>query len=308
MSEAETLSVSKISESKISETFDIPGYVLNKEILERVDTIANQAVRGSTESSNVQTIYWIKVTDKDMRRFETLNDLLQHLDSEPLDISSISLQHIVPVHAGINLQFQRDGTIDSSAYSNSVDFQFNMDRLSREIKRCDQDYNWFIRTVVLKYPISRIIGMLVVLFSIFLLSDVGYYFYAQNAGVNVDPSLIPSGNEHYQKVEEAIKSKDISQKMNILLSAQLRNFKNVKEILIEQQKRIHYIIIGIIVTTILYFITKFFNNLYPLAYFAFTPQLQRLSEINRKREIVWVAVIISFILNLVAGIAVPFIY
>ena len=70
-----------------------------------------------------------------------------------------------------------------------------------------------------------------------ILNLIGYSFYANNVGVDIDPNIIPKGNEYYIQVENALKSDDISEKINILLLAQLKSFTNVQDILLIKAER-----------------------------------------------------------------------
>lgn len=284
--------------TKISKTIQMIEFVLEGNILERVDEIAKQSI--DNEDKQV-TVFSITTKDDEILKFDSFENFLDRANSEPRDVSSISLQYITPSNAGISIIFSQKGYVELSAYSNALDFQFNIDRLTRELRRCEQEYNWFVKTFILKTKLSQLLLALIFAFSFFLLSSIGYYFYALNVGVNIDPTIIPSGNEYFQQVEDAIRSDDLAQKIDVLLLAELKGFKNVQDILIRQQKLITYSLIILIITAILYLLLDFVRKLYPPGFFAFTFQQTKLADLNRKREIVWVGVVIGFLVNIIAG-------
>ncbi len=296
-----------LSITKVSKTLELPGYILVGNIIQKVDEIAKQAVNNQENSKVSSTAYWITSKTDEMLKFETIDKFLNHVNSENIDFLSISLQYVILGEAGISVEFTHKGKIELSAYSDAPDFQFNIDRLIREIKKGEQEYNGFIKRFVLKGDLPRLLMTLVFSFSWLLLSSIGYYFYAQQVGVNIDSSLIPNGNEYARQVEQAIKSNDVLEKLDVLLLAQLRGFSNVDNVLQRQQNMSAVFLVLLAITTGLYFLSRFIVKLYPLTFFEFEPQKKALSEIYRKRDIVWVGVVIGFVVNVIAGLVIALI-
>lgn len=297
---------SLLTTTRISKVFDIKGYVIDGDVLRRVDEISKQAVTSTTETEpdHFQFAYWITVPNKDMVKLDQIDSLITYLESEPVEVESVSLQYIVRDQAGISLIFQPKGKIELSAYSNALDFQFNIDRLTREIQRCDQEYNWFIRAFVFHPPTRRILISLFFWVSGFLFLNIGYYLYALKEGVNIDPQMIPSGNSYFQEVEAAIRSGDISRKINALLLAQLRSFTNVQDILRRQEQLVVGSLMVLAITLVLLWVLRSVTRIYPLSFFAFGSRERVLAELHRKREVWAVAVVIGLIVNVLAGIMV----
>ncbi|MDQ3820819.1 MAG: hypothetical protein M3362_24465 [Acidobacteriota bacterium] len=294
---------------KVSETLIIPGYVLNEDILERIDAISKQAVIGTVDSNTekVQIGYWGANEAGHTLKFETPESLISTLDSEDMQLKSISLQYIVPDQSGINVGFLPKGKIELSAFGNALDFQFNIDKLLREIRRCDQEYGWLIRTFIIRSKTRRMLSTAVLLLSLFLFFNIGYYLYALKVGVNIDPSVIPSGNTYFKEVEAALKSADISKKLNVLLVAQLRDFSNVQDVLILHRRLIIFSVIALSIAAVFILILRAIIRLYPLSFFAFGRQKEVLLRLHRKREIWGIAVILGFVVNVVAGLVVALI-
>ncbi|HST20014.1 MAG TPA: hypothetical protein VLR90_02785 [Blastocatellia bacterium] len=136
--------------TKISESFEMPGYVLDDDVLQRIDSICKQAVLSTKESeeNHLKTTFIITPVEQNQTKFRSITNLRDYLNSESSDIKSINLEYNLLGTAAINLIFTSKGKIELSAYSNALDFQFNIDRLKREIRRCDQEYNWLIRKYI----------------------------------------------------------------------------------------------------------------------------------------------------------------
>ncbi len=297
-----------LTTTRVLKTFDIEGYVIDSEALKRVDEISREAVTsmGELKLEHLKLAYWITTPDENTVKFTRIDTLVTHLESKPIEVKSLSLQYIVDDRAGISLVFQPEGEIELSAYSNALDFQFNIDRLTREIQKCDRKYGWFVRTFIFHPRARRILGSIVLLVSWFLLLNIGYYLYALAVGVNIDTALVTSKNSYYQKVEAAIKSDDISRKLNVLLLAQFRSFVNVRDILRRQEQYVIFSLIALVITLALLWALRSVARLYPLSIFAFGGQKEILAELLRKREIWTVAVVIGLIVNVLAGIIIAF--
>jgi hypothetical protein len=217
------------------------------------------------------------------------------------------MRYVVLKESGINVEFFRNyGKIGVSAYSNALDFQFHIDRLFREIQKCKQEYSWFVRKFIIERDLPRNVLNWLFICSFLLLFFAGYYFYALKVGVNIDPTFIPSGNEYFQEVEQAIRSDDIARKLDVLLLSQLKGFTNVQDVLQRQQTLIIFTLIVLAIAVVLYFLARFVENLYPTAFFEFEPQKKILVDIQRKRDIVWAGIVIGFIVNVIAGLIIAF--
>jgi len=299
---------SNLTITRISEDFDIPGYVVDSEILHRIDAIAREAVAGTEDPrmADLEVEYSVTTEAGVELKFETIDSLEARLNSEPKQLESVSLEYRVPLEVGISLVFESKGEIGLSAFGDAPDFQFNIDRLTRELRRCDQEYGWLVRTFVFPARVRMLLAMLLFPVSFYLLFHIGYYLYALNVGVNIDPSLIPSGYTYFQEVEKALKSDSIARKLDVLLLAQLRDFKNVQDILEREERLVVLSLIALAIIVVLSALLRSIARLYPLSFFAFGRQKEVLSKLQRRREIWGVAVLLGFIVNIIAGLIVAF--
>ena len=228
-----------------------------------------------------------------------------HLDAEPSQVQSISLRY-VRQQLAINIVFDQKGRITSSAFGGKPDFQFNVDRLERVIHECDPEYGWPIRLLVFRDWVKQFFSWSLAAVSLILLLLLAYYAYGRRVGVNVDPSIIPSGNAYFQDVERAIKSNDTNTKLNVLLEGQVwaSGFENIRDILQRTKWKIALASLILVVLLILSFIRWRIVRLYPITFFAFGHHKQVLRRLQRKREIWLTAIIIAFIVNVIAGFVV----
>lgn len=291
-----------VSVTKISRSINMLGYILDANIIQKIDDISKQTLSVRENDHQTEIVYSFTSKTGGLMKFDSIENFLSYINSECVGYLSISLQYLDLGEAGINIEFSHKGKVELSAFSGAPDFQFNIDSLIREIQKCEEEYNWFIRKFILNKDLSGILLNIIIGFSLLLLVSIGYYFYALQVGVNIDPSVIPNGNEYYYQVEKAIKSEDINDKLNVLLIAQLKSFINVQNILQRQQQLNTILLISLAILLVLYFLSKYVSNLYPPAIFDFEPQRQTLTEIYHKRDIFWVSVIIGFIVNIVAGL------
>lgn len=289
--------------TRISKTLELPGYILDTDILKKIHETCINIVRHKNRKK-VEQAYWIEDKGSNKIKFESFEKLLSYTSSEKTGYATINLKYVISDEVGISIEFTHKGKIELSAYGNAPDFQFNIDQLIREIQKCEQEYNSVIKNFVVKRDLSRVFLIAIFGVSLLLLYSIGYYSYAKNVGVNINPSVIPSGNQYYKQVEEAIQSDDISEKLNVLLTSQLKGFTNVQDILQRQQNFSVFLLITLAILTALFFLARFLNKLYPLAFFEFEPHKKTLANIYRKRDIVWVGVILGFVVNIVAGIVI----
>ncbi|HKO62280.1 MAG TPA: hypothetical protein VJV03_14040 [Pyrinomonadaceae bacterium] len=291
---------------EIHRSFNMPGYVLDAPILRRIDAVCRESVsqKSTNGARDLEFICYETTADDQMISFESLDVLIKHLDGGTTDPEILTIQYSQPERAGIHLDFLKKGQVHLVAYSKSLEFRFNIEQLSREIRRSDQEYGWAIRTFIFKPYLVRTVKLLLVLVSVFLLANSAYYLYARKVGVNIDPNVIPKGNEYAVQVEEAIKTQDTAEKLNVLLVGQLQYFTNVRDVLMRQERIIIASVAMIVVLIISIGLRKMLVNLYPLSFFAFETQKPALIKLVRKREILGVAVIIGFVVNLVAGLVI----
>jgi hypothetical protein len=291
--------------TKVSKELKLPGYVVDQDLLRRVDELEVEAICATEEDKTGVPPRYVLSRRRDVLEFKSMAVLIADLNREPRDVRSLAIRRTLRRRAGIDVVFSNDGAIRISGFSNSSDFQFNVARLSELLLTSAEERAWAIRTIVFLPPKHRVLlATLLVLLSFFLLTSVGYYLYAIKIGVNIDPSLIPRGNEHLQKVADALKSTDINQKLNALLLAQLGGFQNVRDVLANTRRNIIVELSGILTLTALLFARKILGRLYPAAFFLFGHNQKIYSSLQTKRQVWGVAVLVGFIVNVAAGLAV----
>lgn len=202
--------------------------------------------------------------------------------------------------------FQSDGLVETKAFSDSPDLQFDLDRLARQIQECDQQYSWPVRSFLFNPTARNAVRRIISLLFVFLLGSLIWYFYARRVGVNIDASLIPPGETIANRVEEAIKSGDVNLKLNVLLTRQLYGFKNIKDILSLWKTIIAWLSISLMVAAICALALRLFTGLYPKAYFRFGSQEKAWLKLEQRREVWGVVIVIGFCVHILAGIVLGF--
>jgi hypothetical protein len=139
---------------------------------------------------------------------------------------------------------------------------------------------------------------------LYLFFNIAYYLYALTVGVNVDPEILPDGNKYFQEVEAALKSGTESEKIDTILRGQFLHFSNVSSVLDRCRTHLIASLIAILVGVSAVFGIRGLRRLYPFSFFAFGPNADRLKQLTRRREILSVAIVIAFAVNIIAGIIV----
>jgi hypothetical protein len=291
---------------RASSSLKMTGYVLDQESLEKIDGISKELVAGADTKCTYEMRCSSATSGGQVFSFSTLDNLLPRLAAEASRVENLSLRYSSGRTAGINAVFNSDGLVRTKAFSHLPDLQFDLDRLARQIRECDQQYSWPVRTFVLSRLPRRLVRISIGFLFVFLLFGLGFYFYARSVGVNIDPSLIPPGETIANRVEEAIKSNDVNQKLNILLMHNLYGFTNVKDILKQWRTAIAWISISLAVAIICAFALRLFAGLYPSAYFRFGAQEKAWSKLEHRREFWGIVVVIGFFVHIVAGIILGF--
>jgi hypothetical protein len=171
----------------------------------------------------------------------------------------------------------------------------------------NQEYSWAARLIVLNPRLQRLSARLSIYALLLLAFCVTYFIYSKFVGVDVDPRLLPQGMSYYQKVEKAIKSPDIGEKLNVLLMGRYESFTNVTDFQMKYRARIGYCVTAFILLFIFSWVSRHLVRYYPRAFVALGGQVERLKKLEKGRELWVTVVIIGFVVNLAAGVVIIFI-
>lgn len=295
--------------TRVSKSYKLPGFVLDKDIMLRINDLCIEAVSEQSNSTATSSDFegWITVSGKDHRiEFNSSDSMFTYLDSAREKISNMEVNYKAIGKAGVSVSFDSEGTIELSAYGTSINFQLNVDKIERELKSCNQDISQPVRLIVFSKVTMPILIGAIVFFSLSILLSMNSYRHATQIGVNIDPKLVPKGNSYYQEVDKAIKSEDINYKLDTLLKARLIGFVNVDNYLNDKRKSIITDMICTGLALAMLIICWALRKVYPRAFFSFGSQVQVLAKHQRSREIWGVAVFVAFAVNIVAGFIVAF--
>jgi hypothetical protein len=118
----------------------------------------------------------------------------------------------------------------------------------------------------------------------------------------VNPSILPAGTAYYQRVEAAIQSDDLGEKLDVLLMGNFRGFMNVSDFFRIMRAIIVACLLAILILGAAAWISRHLKRYYPLSFFATGHQQEVLTRIEKKRDLWVTGIIIGFIVNIIAGI------
>lgn len=292
--------------STFSTEVELVGYVVDEPALARLDRYLKSSLLGDTSGTDDIDVLCVTSGPEDKSSsFHGIDELINHYQLTRETIHDLRLDYSCE-RGRIEIFFESDGTVEMSAYGPTRDFHFVSEGLVREIKGLAPEYNWPAKLFGFSRLPRRLLISLVPFVSFFLLSQVVYYYYATNIGVDVSAELLYDDNSYYQDVERAIRSSEVDVKLDVLLRGQLKGFTNVSEVLV----RTRFLIIGAVAALIAVFACatglKSYASAYSRSFFAVGLAVDRLRALERKREIWVVGVAIALIVNIVAGLIVAF--
>lgn len=290
--------------SRLSREIELSAYIVDEQVLSEVEAIAAAAVGEPEGGAEVRRHYVVSTIKRETISFASLQELNGYLDHHPEAVRSLSLNYSLKRESGLDVVFSTDGNIRISGFSSRPDFSFNVNQLYEFLLTTREDLPWAVRILVFKPHIKKTVALLLPPLSILLLALISYYLHALRVGVNIDPALIPKGNEYYQKVAGALKSNDTNEKLNALLLVQLVGFDNVSNVLISVRSLIFWTIVAIAFLVVLAFGRKVGKHLYPSSFYMFGRNQKAYVSLQGSRQIWGVAIVVGFVVNIAAGFAV----
>jgi hypothetical protein len=290
--------------TRVSREINVSAYVVDEQALRLIDEIASRAVADPDSDRPIMTRYSIATKGRETIDHESLDDLVKHLSRAPDNIRSLTLNYTRLRKSGIEVVFSTEGDIRVSGFSNSEDFEFNVNQLQEVLLTLREDYSWPVKMLVFKPGIRNTVNFFLPLLSVLLLANAVFYVHATRVGVNIDPTLIPRGNEYFRKIADALKSNDSNQKLNALLLSQLTGFTNVSDFLIGLRVGIFALAGMTVVALILMGSRKVGERLYPRSFYVFGRNANVYASLQGKRQMWGVAIVIGFVVNVVAGVTV----
>ena len=265
----------------------IPGLVIDTNILSQIHS-AYLELRDEGNHSDIS--YTLEDFSGSSVRARNPDELTDRAEQLAPVLKSLTIEHRNGLSAGLRLNIRDSGTIDMEAYGSTAEFFFKAESVLEAAKKSKVDYWSPTRAIFFQFRnriVSAIVAVLVISLA-YLCFESWYYFYAKEVGVNIDQTLVPTGNSYFKQVESALKSSDVTVKIDTLLKAQLRSFSNVSVVL-DRSKFILKILLFVFpfsVLALLGFVST--AKLYPRAYFALSevPPLTKPLESSGFRQLV----------------------
>ena len=285
--------------NEVTREFNLPGYIVEQELLEQID---QTAVAGLAEHGQpIDREFIVAKITKARLTFSSLDQLHTCLSDAPREIRSITMRYKAGRTSGIQIVISNDAFIRVYGFGENLDFEFNLDQVCEVIKEGQEEYSWAVRQFVFQRRYKRLSSFGLSILSGAIPILVGFYIYAANTGVNIDPALIPRGYESARRIAEALKSPDITKKLDALLQSQLHGFTNISVVLLFMNRLLLICIILLIVLSVFTGICKVFEGLYPRCFFLFGHNEKMWKRLETKRQVWGIAVVIGFIINIAAG-------
>lgn len=290
--------------TRVSDKLKINGYVVDSLSLDRIVTTARRALNPDFPDQGVVRITATPDGNASRLQFDDIHSALAHFDRNRVEINSVTLSFESAKDSQLEIAMESDGTISFSGINSRPDFLFHIDQLKRELQACDQRFPAFAKFFAFSPMPRHLIFLALATASVMLSWNVFYYFHALDVGVDVDPKVMPDGNKYFQEIETVLKSGTDSEKIDTILRGQFLRFTNVSSVLDRCRQNMIWslVILGLGVASI--FLIRWVRLLYPKTFFAFGPSVQKLQRTVRGREVLSVGIVIAFIVNVIAGIAV----
>jgi hypothetical protein len=295
--------------SRVNRVFDFPGYIVTKEALEKIDHLATSIFDELSTNGNIKTSVMIYLRTKEKREFQfgSISLAKDMIETDKCIVEDLELRYTKGDKYGIDIDFRSWGEICLNAFGEDPSFQFRIHSIEKEIETYDQEYSWPIRQLFLRNKVRLLVMLGIVVSSLTLLFHIFYYSYGHNVGVNIDPKLLVRGFSYFSDVDKAIKSDSIAFKLNVLLRGQLQHFDNISNIQLRSKKWIKATSISLVIFSILFAVLRIVKNLYPLAFIALGVNEKKLIRLEKQREIWLIGIVVAFVVNLLAGLAIAFI-
>ncbi|MBI5301870.1 MAG: hypothetical protein HY868_07020 [Chloroflexi bacterium] len=292
--------------TRLVEELNPDGYVVKAEHLKQLDVaiktceiFENKKIGEVAEPVTYHTF----LSQGKLFQFHDLDQLLAYPNTPPDKIEGLKIARLSKDNRKVEIELDTSGNIiiDVCGPSNKVGGIVHA--FSQHLRSLDQEYPWFAKSIILDRRPRGLITLITLLASFVLMWTIGYYLYASRVGVNINPDLLP-GMTYAQRIEKAIQSQDLGEKMNALLLSTLRDFTNVSDILHTVQTIIIVCIVLILVMAIFDRLLKHLKQYFPLAFFAIGHQQEVIARLEKTREIWIVGILVAFVVNILAGIVV----
>src|SRR6266550_4442778 len=110
--------------SKIYKELNVPGYIVDEDLLRHADEISAVAISGSEGEDKPGTPKYLVLRGRDQVEFQSLDALVRELDRAPGEIRTVTLRRMLQRRAGIDVVLSDRGEIRISGFSRSPDFRY----------------------------------------------------------------------------------------------------------------------------------------------------------------------------------------
>jgi len=280
------------------------GFVFSVEHMKRTEAMVRGSRIFSHDNNSLITAAYIAILQNGKEEiFASLEDLANYENADSANIVSLRAEFECRPKRLV-IWFQEDGTIHFQVFASRNERIELNGSLGQQLKSYNPNYSGFVKMIIVDKMFQRLATALAIVLSVCLVVLIVSYAYARAEGINVDPRVLPSN--YLKQVESAIKSSNIQEKLDTILMSNFQGFTNVTDLYPHFLRGIRISIIGFILFSGMAWIVSYLRRLYPVAFFSVGAQIEKLSRIEKRREIWMVAIVLGFMVNLAAGIVIAF--
>ncbi len=293
--------------TRLVEKLPVDGYVVKPEHLQKLHSIIIDCElfeKNDSTDNDCKVTYHAFLEDGSVFQFHSIEEVLDHPNTPPEVIEGLRISRLGDEGRKVEVELDNSGEIIIDACGSPHIVEGVVHTLGQHLRALDQQFSGLVKTFVLRNRPRRLAIRLIALAASMLLLLLGYYLYSLNVGVDVSPDLISPGMTYFQRVEEAIHSQDLSEKLDVLLLSQYRGFMNVTDFLQLLRSLMIACLLIVLILGSAAWISRHLKRYFPPSFFAIGHQKEQLVRIEKKREL-WIAgIIVGFVVNIIAGILV----
>jgi hypothetical protein len=255
-----------------------------------IENKMNFKISGFTKKNEYRIINDIKKIENEE---ETTNHYFKNLELEFWYYNELRIRIEFNENGNVKFEGESDNELCQTLYNSIID----------EIKLCDLGYNFIISKIINNQIIKIGFVVITIFFAFLLLVYSLYYLIALEKGVNLDTKILPNQNTYYQDLETAIKSDSTNLKLDFLLKSNLKDFTNATIVIQDTKTLLKRLLIIEFALIFIYLIIKILSYYFSLTFFSLNKHhLKKYQQIEKKRDIWLVSIIIGFIINILASI------
>ena len=272
--------------TRLIEKLPIDGYVVKLEHLQRLHSIITDCElfqRDDPTDGTCTPTYRAFLEDGSVLQFHSIEELLGHPNTPPEVIEGLRISALGAGDEKVEVELDNSGEVVIDACGPPHVVEGVVHTIGQHLRALDQQFSWFVKSFIIVGRPRRLAAILAVEAALMLALLLGFFFYSLNVGVDVSSDLISPGNTYYQRVEEAIHSQDLTEKLNVLLLGKFHGFINVTDVLHLLRGLMVLCVLAVLILGTAAWILRHLKRYFPPSFFAIGHQKEILVRMEKKR-------------------------